>query len=102
MSITIEELEKRLAGLETEVVQLRDCLEQLKGSPARLGDDIPMIWEARANQPAISAAAAKAFEKMGITGEPIGAEELQERMRASGIKPEDNLLSREILAMREE
>lgn len=45
---------------------------------------------------------AKAFEEMGIRGEPIGAEELQERMAAHGVKPEDNILSQGIIEMREE
>ena len=45
---------------------------------------------------------AQAFEEMGIRGEPIGAEELQERMVAHGVKPEDNILSQGIIEMREE
>jgi hypothetical protein len=45
---------------------------------------------------------AQAFEEMGICGEPIGAEELQKRMMAHGVKPEENILSQGIIAMREE
>jgi len=44
----------------------------------------------------------QAFAEMGIRGEPIGAEELQERMAAHGVKPEDNILSQGIIEMREE
>jgi len=43
------------------------------------------------------------FEQMGIEDkEPIGIEALHERMLKSGIRPEDNLLSRGIIEMREE
>ena len=39
-----------------------------------------MLREARASQPACSAAVAKWFSEMGITAKPIGAEKLQEMM----------------------
>jgi hypothetical protein len=39
---------------------------------------------------------------MGITGEPIGAELVQEMMRACGMQPDDNAFSQGIIAMREE
>lgn len=61
-----------------------------------------MLREAKANQAAISAAAAKAFEEMGITGQPIGAEKVQEISLACGLQPEDNTFSRGIIEMREE
>ena len=44
----------------------------------------------------------KAFEKMEITGEPIGAEKVQEMLAAEGVKPEENSFSRGIIKMREE
>jgi hypothetical protein len=46
------------------------------------------------------------FAELGIEGEPIEAEKLQEMigetLRKQGINPEDNIFSREIIAMREE
>ena len=45
---------------------------------------------------------AKAFEEMGIRGEPIGAEKLQEMIAACGVKPEENAFSQGIIEMREE
>jgi hypothetical protein len=39
---------------------------------------------------------------MGITDEPIGAEKVQEMMRACGIQPDANEFSQGIIAMREE
>jgi hypothetical protein len=97
---TLEELERRVAALEQEVAALRGKVEPPK--PARFGDNIPLIREARAQQPAISAAAAEAFAKMGITGPPVGHEKLMEMMLASGVDPNDNAFSREVIAMRDE
>jgi hypothetical protein len=94
MATTIEELEKRVAALERELRYLR----------REFG-----IWtpgetpaEARESQAEVDAAWARVKEELGIHGDPIGPEKLQERMLASGIKPEDNLLSRGIIEMREE
>jgi hypothetical protein len=44
----------------------------------------------------------KAMAEMGISGEPIGAEALQQMMIADGINPADNEFSRGIIEMREE
>ena len=94
MTTTLEELEKRVAALERELSYLRQVLG---------------IWtpgetpvEATRAQAEEAAAWERVKEQMGIHGEPIGAEKLQQRMLASGIKPEENLLSRGIIEMREE
>jgi hypothetical protein len=50
----------------------------------------------------MSATIAQAFAEMGITGEPIGAEQVQEMLRACGMQPEANKLSQGIIDMREE
>ncbi len=42
----------------------------------------------------------RVFETLGITGTPIGIEELQQLMGASGL--EENELSRDLIAMRDE
>jgi hypothetical protein len=102
MAITLENVEKRLEVLEAEVAQLRQLLarEQLEETPAQRG--ARMLREAKANQAALSAAVAKAYAEMGITGEPIGAENVQKMMEECGIRPEDNEFSRAIIEMREE
>jgi hypothetical protein len=102
MDLSLETLAERLAALEREVAELRRLVaEQLaQKSLAELGASL--LREAKASQPAISAAVAKAYAEMGITGEPVGVEKLREMMAACGIKPEDNIFSREIIAMREE
>lgn len=45
---------------------------------------------------------AQSYEKMGIQGEPIGAEKVQQQIAACGVKPEDNVFSRTLLRAREE
>jgi hypothetical protein len=102
MPATLEDLEKRLAALEQEVARLRRLLEPppAEETPAQRGDRL--LREAKASQPAIDAAVAKAFAEMGITGEPVGHERLMQMMLECGINPEDNEFSREIIAMREE
>lgn len=61
-----------------------------------------MRRNASLNQDRIAAAAAAAFAEMGVTGQPIGAEKLQEMMIADGVDPESNEFSRGIIEMREE
>ena len=61
-----------------------------------------LLRQAQTNQATISAAIAQAFAEMGITGEPIGAEKVQEMMRACGMQPDANEFSQDIIAMREE
>jgi hypothetical protein len=104
MSEDLERLEQRLAAVERELAALRERLDRLvppvDETPAERG--ARLLREARASQPAVSAAVAKAFAEMGITGEPIGPEEVQRRMIAEGIRPEDNIFSRGIMEMREE
>jgi len=45
---------------------------------------------------------ASIFSAMGVRGEPIGAERVQEMIAACGVRPEDNLFSRGVIEMREE
>src|SRR5262249_39618006 len=94
MAITIEELEKRVAALEREVSSLRQALEL--GTPGE-----PLLESDREQAEAL-AAWERVKEQLGIHGKPIGAKKLRERMVASGIKPEDNILSRGIIEAREE
>jgi hypothetical protein len=102
MAATLEELTKRLALVEQEVARLRQLVEKAPPEETPAGRGARLLREAKANQPAISAAVAEAFEEMGITGEPVGAEKLREMMAACGIKAEEVVFSREIIAMREE
>src|SRR5438270_364354 len=106
MASTTEDLEKRMAALEGEVAALRQRLERrpVEETPAERG--ARLLREGRESQAAFAAGWAKAMEQMGIRGEPIGAERLQEMtaasMAASGVKPDDNVFSRCLIEMREE
>lgn len=83
MASTLEELEKRVVRLEIELQEIKNSNE---------GDD-KEAWD-------------ELFAELGIQGEPIPAEKLQQmigdNLRKQGINPEDNIFSREIIAMREE
>ncbi len=102
MATTLEDVERRLSMLEAEVIHLRQCISsrQVEEKPTEHG--ARLLREAEADQPTVSAAVAKAFVEMGIAGEPVGVEKLREMMAGSGVKAEENLFSREIIAMREE
>jgi hypothetical protein len=101
MAATTEELERRLAALEAEVARLRERLEPpADGRPENAWEE--MARRSRESQPALTAAWKKMLQDLGIPElEPIGAEKLQEMMLAEGIRPEDNILSSEIIRMRE-
>jgi hypothetical protein len=102
MATTLEGLERRLTALEQEVARLRQQVASPPSAETPGGRWAQLLREARMSQAAITAASAKAFQEMGITVEPVSHEKLREMMLASGIKPEDNIFSREIIAMREE
>lgn len=102
MAVTLEELEKRLAAVEQQVIYL--CHFIAFGVPKETSAErgARLHQEAVASQAEFAAGWAKAMKEMGIEGQPIGAEKLQEMIAACGFKPEDNEFSREIIAMREE
>jgi hypothetical protein len=102
MATTLEELEKRLAALEQEVARLRWRLPIPSDEQTAAERGARMLRKAKEDHAAVSAAAAKAYAEMGISGEPVGVERLREMMLACGIKPEDNEFSRGIIEMREE
>ncbi len=101
MATTLEELDRRVIALEEEMAKLRGAAAPVP-DPKPWWWDIPMLREARAQQAAISAAAAEVFAKMGVTGPPVSHEKLMEMMLAGGVDPNDNAASRELIAMRDE
>ena len=103
MAATPKALEKRLERVEKEIIRLWKVLEKPPHLETSAERGARMLREAKANQAGISARLSQAFREMGITGEPIGAEELQKMIAAEGkINPEDNEFSRGIIEMREE
>jgi hypothetical protein len=101
MPTTLEDLEKRVVALEQELAKLRGEAEP-PPDPKPWWWDVPMLRKSREEQAALSAVVAEAFAKMGISGPPVGHDKLMEMMLASGVDPNDNAFTREILAMREE
>ena len=102
MATTLEELERRMTRMEQELARLQRLVEQQSQEEMPAERGAQLLREAQRNQAAISAAVMKAFEEMGITGEPVGAEQVQEMLRACGVQPDDNAFSQGIIAMREE
>jgi hypothetical protein len=104
MAITVEQLESRVAALESEVRALRHRLTNNGPAESELERIKRWIRESKESQASISAGLDEMFERMGVPHDlkPIGAEEVQKLMIAEGINPEDCIFSREIKAMREE
>lgn len=105
----LEDIAQRLDRLEKMMTEVN---EQLSWLVEKLNSDVPKDCEhteaARVlgresnKQDAHRAKIVhKIFKKMGISGEPIPAEELQARMAQHGIRAEDNEFSRAIIAERE-
>jgi hypothetical protein len=102
MATTLEELERRIIRVEQELARLQQLVEKPPQTETPAERGAQLLREAQRNQATISAAIAQAFAEMGITGEPVGAEKVQEMMRACGIQPDANAFSQGIIAMREE
>ena len=95
---TYETLKTRILRIEQELAEVRRELEQLAaGREQRWMGNVQWVdkasWKTWFDE---------WFQQLGITAQPIGAEKLQELILQEGVRPEDNLLSRDIIAMREE
>ena len=103
----IEEMEGKLAELRSAVEKLPKAAEV---TPANLlmdqgGGDTAMERSRTirfVDKHKLRSLVVKTFDEMGIHGEPIGAEKVQGMIAACGVRPEDNLFSRGIIATREE
>lgn len=60
------------------------------------------LQHSKENRAALLKAAERVAEEMGIGAPEMSVEELRRRMIADGVRPEDNIFSRGIIAMREE
>ena len=103
---TLENVVQRLDRLEKMVVEMNQQFSRLPGEliqeppgNCKTGDEVMAHYgqSKERNAEIIQSM----FAKMGISGEPIPAEELQARMARQGIRPEDNEFSRAIIAERE-
>lgn len=103
---TFEVFVERLNRLEQAVaevnLQLSSLIDVLMPNPLKdfkTGGEV-MAYYGR-NKKQNAQIVRNMFEKMGISGEPIPAEELQARMTQQGIRAEDNEFSRAIIEERE-
>ena len=103
---TVETLAQRLTRLEEAVENLTLHLSWVVNE---LGGDRAMNWKTDPQLKAYSGGdskqdaeiAHKILEQMGISGNPIPAEDLQARMVRNGMPPEGNEFSRAIIEERE-
>jgi hypothetical protein len=111
----LEEIKDKLCHIEQELSEVRRAVEQLNAAQpqsmpqlaqAQPAQHEPVHWPANikfTDKAMLREAVDQFFTRLGIADlEPPSAEELQERMRQKGVKPEDNLFSRGIIEMREE
>jgi hypothetical protein len=102
MATTLEELERRITRMEQELARLQRLVEKPPQTEIPAERGAQLLCEAQRNQATISAVIAQAFAEMGITGEPIGAEKVQEMTHACDMQLDANEFSQDIIAMREE
>lgn len=104
MTTTVAQLLIRIEQLEQELVSVRQEVETLRSTTPMEPEEraAKRLARVRAKNEKLIPLIDKTFEAMGITGEPIGAEKVQEMLAAEGIDTEDNACSRGIIEMREE
>jgi hypothetical protein len=103
MTTTIEKLLIKTERIERELAEVRQALEELRPTKLMTSEEraAARLERVRSKNEKLTPLIDKVFEKMGITGEPIGAEKLQEMLAAEGVRPEENSFSRGIIKMRE-
>ena len=106
MTATLEEVRRRLIDIQAQLAEVTEAVAELEVQPQEgpappvrgWPSTIPLV-----DKKPLKEAFDDLMRQMGIENtQPIPAEELQERMRQHGIKPEDRILSRGIIEMREE
>lgn len=105
-NVTLEGVVERLDRLEKGIVELNlqlsllvDALSKHTPKNFKTGEEVMAFYGRNKKQHADIVQ--EVFEKIGISGKPISAEELQERMAKNGIRAEDNEFSRAIIEERE-
>ncbi|RKU08727.1 hypothetical protein C6502_14230 [Candidatus Poribacteria bacterium] len=104
MTTTIDKLLIKTERIERELAEVRQALEELRPTKPLTPEEraAARLEHVKLKNEKLAPLIDEAFKKMGITGEPIGAEKLQEMLAAEGVKPEENSFSRGIIKMREE
>jgi hypothetical protein len=99
---TLKELRKKIDQMENELLEMRRSVDQMIAVHEHKPDE---DWRSKiqwADTEALREWFEEWLKQLGINNVPIGAEKLQEMALEEGIRPEDNLLSSEIIRMREE
>lgn len=102
MQVTLESLKAKVAQAEKELIEVRRGLEQLLASASSGIEDHSQARLQSVDKTGWQQWFDEWFQQMDITTQPIGAENLQALMLEEGVRPDDNLLSQGIIAMREE
>jgi len=92
-------LEQRLAALEQEVARLKADTAHKPMNATRGARLIRQAQEAHAD---LLAGWQRFMQTLNIQGPTLGVKELREKLQAQGPNADQNLFSREIIAMREE
>jgi hypothetical protein len=105
MEITVdnlEDLKKKIDRIEHDLIEVKKNLYKITSAlSSRTEVDLCSIFQC-VDKEKLKEWLDEWFEQMGIDVQPIGAEQLQEMMLKEGIRPEDNILSKGIIEMREE
>ena len=94
----LERVEKGINDLNEEVSVLVDYVVKQNQDELRTGEQVMAYFGKNKEQH--TKLIREVFEIMDINGEPIPAEELQERMEKNGIRPVDSEFSRTIIEER--
>lgn len=95
----LDRLEKSITELNQQLSLLVDAVVTSKQKNFKTGEEVMAFYGRNKKQNADIVQ--EVFKKIGISGKPIPAEELQARMAKSGIRVEDNEFSRAIIEERE-
>lgn len=103
----VKDMESKLAELRRVVEQLPECTESTSDSSvyAQRSIDTPVERLPAVqfvDKTRLRPVLAQAFAEMGVHGEPIGAEKVQEMIAVCGVQPKGNTFSQGIIEMREE
>jgi hypothetical protein len=98
VATTLAELEERLQALEAEMASLRELIQgyaPTERHTRRLRED-------KANPAALEVSHTAVYQKMGISGEAPGMQQLRALLAAHGVHPGDEIVRQEIAAMRQQ
>jgi len=101
VATTLAELEQRLQALEEEVASLRELVLGSSPSPTPAEHQAPRN-KAKGSPTELEATLQTAYQKMGISGEAPGIENLRALLVAQGVPPGDEIVRQEIAAMRQQ